>query len=153
MKFSTRLHKDHLAAVLLLLLGLAVTIAGQRYQMGTLTRMGAGYIPVVLGVLLMVVGALIGLMAPAAARRTITAPSFEWRGWPCVLAGVLAFIVLGRYCGLLPATFGSVFISALGDRNNSVRTAFRLACLMVVIGFLIFSWALRLQFPLFIWGN
>ncbi|MEJ0045599.1 MAG: hypothetical protein WDN04_05275 [Rhodospirillales bacterium] len=42
----------------------------------------------------------------------------EWRGWICIVASVLAFVVLGKYGGLLPATFAIVFIAALGDRDN-----------------------------------
>jgi high-affinity Fe2+/Pb2+ permease len=64
----------------------------------------------------------------------------------------VAFIVLGEYGGLVPATFAIVFISALGDRNNSLKQAFWLSAGMVVIAVVIFWWALQMQFDLFRWG-
>ena len=59
---------------------------------------------------------------------------------------VLSFVLFGHYGGLAPATFASVFISAFGDRQNSVRDAALLSLLMVVAGYLIFSLGLHLQF-------
>ena len=52
----------------------------------------------------------------------------------------------------MTATFAIVFISALGDRRNTVKSAFLLAAAMVVVCLIVFSWGLQLQFPLFRWG-
>jgi hypothetical protein len=65
---------------------------------------------------------------------------------------VLAFVGLGVYGGLVPATFAAVFISALGDKSNSWRDAALLAAGLAVAGVLIFSYGLHLQLPLFNWG-
>ena len=63
------------------------------------------------------------------------------------------FLLLGEYGGLLPATFAIVFISALVDRDNTLREAFLLALAMMVIAVVVFWWALSLQLPLFQWGG
>jgi hypothetical protein len=76
----------------------------------------------------------------------------EWRGWGCISLGLVAFLVLGKYGGLVPAAFAIVFISALGDPKNSVRDAIVLAFAMVVACLAIFVWALGLPFPSFGWG-
>ena len=47
----------------------------------------------------------------------------EWRGGFCIGASIVAFVVLGKYGSLLLATFAIVFISALGDRQNTVARA------------------------------
>ena len=52
----------------------------------------------------------------------------------------------------MPATFAAVFISALGDRTNSVRDAALLAAGITIAGVLIFSLGLKLSFPLFTWS-
>ncbi len=52
----------------------------------------------------------------------------------------------------MPATFALVFISALGDRQHTLRSAALLAAGVTVLGVAVFSWALQLQFPLFRWG-
>ena len=63
----------------------------------------------------------------------------------CILLGILAFLGLGHYGGLLPATFAIVFISALGDRNNTVKQALVLALGMSVVAVVVFWWALQLR--------
>ena len=75
----------------------------------------------------------------------------DLRGSVCILLGILAFLGLGHYGGLLPATFAIVFISA-GDRNNTVKQALVLALGMSVVAVVVFWWALQLQLPLFRWG-
>lgn len=79
-------------------------------------------------------------------------PLPDARGSIAILVGLVAFIVLGEYAGLLPATFTLVFIAALGDRENSVIESVILAACMCVIAIVVFSWALQMQFPLFIWS-
>jgi Tripartite tricarboxylate transporter TctB family len=77
----------------------------------------------------------------------------DLRGCVCIVLGILAFLLLGEYGGLLPATFAIVFISALGDRDNTLREALLLALAMMAIAVVVFWWALSLQLPLFQWGG
>jgi hypothetical protein len=146
-------RKDLLGGILMLLLGVGALVEGRRYPLGTLSHMGPGFFPIALGAALVAIGALIGIAATfAAPRRPETSLPREWRGWACITAGVVAFGILGRYGGLVPATFAIVFISALGDRQNSVKSAIALALLMVVFCIVVFSLALRIQLDLFAWG-
>jgi hypothetical protein len=121
--------------------------------MGELTRMGAGFMPVVYGALLALVGVAIGVTAEKGDFGDDKTHPTEWRGWLCILGGVLAFVLIGVYGGLAPATFAAVFISAMGDRGNTVRDAALLALGLVIAGTLIFSYGLNLQLPLFAWGH
>ena len=154
------LSKDHMGSALLIALGIGVLGLGVSYRMGTLNRMGAGFIPVVLGALLILVGLAIGLTAAPAGRETpssghghgAAATGPEWRGWLCILGGVVSFVVLGQFGGLVPATFASVFISAMGDRQSTVKAAALLATIIDVFGVIIFHYGLSLQLPLFHWG-
>ena len=145
-------NKDRVSAILLIVMGVGIVLQGMTYRMGALTRMGAGFIPVVLGTLLALVGVAIGLTAEPGDFGTAEAVPTEWRGWLCVLAGVLAFVVFGQYGGLVPATFLSVFIAAMGDRGNRIRDAALLAAGITVAGVLIFIYGLKMTFPLFTWG-
>ena len=152
--------KDHLGGALLVALGAAVVVAGIGYGTGTLRQMGSGFFPVVLGVLM----ALVGLALLATARRAaggladalpvaetahLAGPVVQWRGWLCILAGVVAFAVLGAHGGLVPASFACVFIAALGDRANSWRAAATLAAALTALGVLVFHYGLHLMLPLF----
>lgn len=152
MKPLRQFNKDRVSGVVLLLLGLAIVAQGREYRMGTLTHMGAGFVPVVLGILLALVGVAIWITAEPGDFGTARSMPTEWRGWLCVLGGVLAFVVFGQYGGLVPATFLSVFIAALGDRGNSVRASALLAAGITVVGVLIFVYGLSMTFPLFTWG-
>lgn len=159
MRRPKNLGKDHYGALLLLALGGAVFALGLGYKMGSLNRMGAGFIPVVLGALMVMVGIAIGVTAAPPGQETIAHPlpgdgthtGPEWRGWLCILGGVIAFVVLGEHGGLLPATFASVFISAMGDRNNTVKGAALLGAILTVFCLIVFHYGLSLQLPLFQW--
>lgn len=152
--FIKRYGKDLYGGALVFLFGIGAISAGVSYHIGSLSRMGPGFFPVAVGAILVLVGLAIAFSAKrpdAHAQAHEHAPA-EWRGWICIAIGVLAFVVLGTYGGLLPATFAIVFISALGDRQNTVKSALVLAGAMCAICVVVFWWALKLQFPLLAWG-
>ncbi len=142
--------KDRLGGALLLVMGLFAVAVGRTYPMGTAGRLGPGAFPVGLGAILAVIG--LGLMvtarrsAPAPGPRTAFAP--EWRGWIGIMLSLVAFVELGSRAGLIPATVAVVFIAALADRQNTVKSAALLALAMLAICLVVFRWALGVQFPL-----
>ncbi len=153
--------QDHAGGALLLATGVAVVIAGVGYGIGSLREMGSGFFPAVLGALM----ALIGVALLASARRApadatatpptqaahLAGPIVQWRAWGCIVAGVLSFVMLGQHGGLVPASFVSVFVAALGDRGNSWRAAAGLAASLTVLGVVVFHFGLHLLLPLFAW--
>jgi len=154
-----KLSRDHVGGALLLATGVAVVVAGVGYGMGTLRQMGSGFFPVVLGVLMALIGAALLASAgrvpgdaaaePSAERAHLAGPVVQWRGWLCIIGGVAAFAVLGEHGGLVPASFVSVFVAAMGDRGNSWRAAAGLAALMTLLGVVVFHYGLHLLLPLF----
>jgi len=162
MDWIHKLRKDHIGAALLIALGAAVLALGMGYRTGTLNHMGAGFVPVVLGALLIFVGLAIGAtsVAPQREAGSLQLPAAhgahdgkpEWRGWLCILGGVIAFVLIGDHGGLVPATFASVFISAMGDRQNTWKSAALLGVAMVVFGVIVFHYGLKIQIDLFRWG-
>ena len=156
-----KLTKDRLGGALLVAAGLAAMLAGAGYGMGTLRQMGSGFYPATLGALLALIGAVLlatasrapdaQLAGAPAETAHLSGPAVQWRGWLCILGGALAFVVLGQHGGLVPASFASVFVAALGDRRNSLRDATLLAALMTVLGVVVFHYGLHLLLPLFAW--
>lgn len=143
------------AAGTMIVLGLGAIAQASTYNIGSLARMGPGMFPAILGVLLVLLGLMILRMAaaPAAAEEdTEDEGPPDWRGWGCIIGGLMTFILVGKFGGLVPATFALVFISAMGDRQHTPRSAALLAAGVTVLGVAVFSWALQLQFPLFRWG-
>ncbi|HUP09439.1 MAG TPA: tripartite tricarboxylate transporter TctB family protein [Caldimonas sp.] len=148
-----RFNKDRVSGTLLVLLGAGIVAQGLQYRMGTLTRMGAGFVPVVLGTLLALVGVAVFVTAEPGDFGTAEKHPTEWRGWICILGAVVAFVVIGEYGGLVPATLTTVFLAAMGDRENSVRDAALLSVGVTLAGVLIFIYGLKMIFPLFAWGH
>jgi Tripartite tricarboxylate transporter TctB family len=145
-------RRDYYGGALIVLLGALVTYQASRYNIGTLSRMGPGLYPVMLGVALMITGASIAFTASADGENEKAAGRQpQWRGWLCITSGIVAFVIAGTYAGLLPATLLLVFISALGDRKNTLKSAIILSLIMAVVSVTVFWWALSLQLPLFTW--
>ncbi|MFT4066526.1 tripartite tricarboxylate transporter TctB family protein [Paraburkholderia sp.] len=158
-QFISGYKREYYGGGLMILIGVGAIVNGIQYSVGSLTEMGPGFFPVSLGVIL----GFIGLLIAGTAKRTRTQTEHEglvhetpermdWRGWICITAGVMSFLVLGKWGGLVPATFAITFISALGDRDNTWRSALTLAAVITVVCIVIFWWALQVQFPLFTWG-
>ncbi len=148
-------RRDLAGGALVTALGLGVTAVAHGYRLGTLRSMGPGYFPLLLGAILIVTGGLIALGGMRrAVPHAVTPPagSTDWRGGAAVLAGLVAFAVLGRWGGLLPASFASVFLAALGDRRNRPAIAAALAAVMTVVALVVFHLVLRVQLPLLRWG-
>jgi hypothetical protein len=147
------LHKDFWGGSLMLVLGIVVAIQGSTYSIGTLSRMGPGYFPLALGVILALSGIAIAikgyLETPAPEEKPLPP---EWKAWFLICASVIAFVVLTEFLGLVAGTFAVVFISALADRDNTWKHALILALAIVVVAVVVFWWALQIQLPLFRWG-
>ena len=155
--FQTLLRKrDFYAGGLMTLLGAAVTLDSTTYSLGTLMHMGPGMFPFILGIVLTFIGILIlgtALATPLGEDEHILPRQREWRGWACILAGPVLFIVMGEFFGMAPATFSCVFVAALGDRTATLKSSIILATSVTVVGCFIFSYVLQLPFPLFRLGR
>lgn len=147
--------RDYAGGGLIVLLGVGAVAQAARYRIGSLTHMGSGFFPACIGVLLV----MLGVVLIAQARRSqvvdhqpgLVAANIkrQWRGWACILLSIVAFVVLGRLAGLVAASFAITFISALGDRENTLASAAMLAVAVVVIAVALFWWALQIGLPLF----
>ena len=157
MNLRLSFSKGYYAGALMVVIGVSAAYAGMTYDIGSLRNMGAGFFPVAVGTLLAVVGILIAMAAKDLPKSASSPPDAhsrmpDLRGAVCIITGTLAFILLGKYGGLIPATFAIVFISALGDRTNTLFRAAALSIVMCAIALVVFSWALKLQLAPFAWG-
>lgn len=142
-----------LSGGLVTLTGLAVTMEGMTFGMGTMARTGPGFFPTVLGVVLTIVGVLITVVPDRTEDHDTAAFGRpDWRGWSCIILGIAAFALIGEMAGLGPATFACVFISAFGDREATVKGSLILAVAATVVAAVVFSWLLKFQLPFVIWN-
>jgi hypothetical protein len=143
--------KDRLASILLVVVGAGVTAAGIAYGAGTLRHMGPGFMPIVFGTLLALVGVLLGLTSNSdRPQRTLLPTASAMRLGACILAGIFAFILLSTRGGFAPASFACVFLAAMGNRENTLLSASLLALTLAFAGSVVFTWALDLGIPAFV---
>ncbi|MEA2978420.1 MAG: putative tricarboxylic transport rane protein [Alphaproteobacteria bacterium] len=151
-----KFRRDFCAGGLMMLFGLVAASKGPEYRVGTLMHMGPGFMPTVLGVLLVVLGMLIAGAAAAGdheeGEENILPAHPQWFAWLCILAGPLLFIVFGSLGGMAPATFACVFVSALGDRAATWKSALILAALITVFGVLLFHYVLQIPMTVLQWN-
>jgi hypothetical protein len=155
-KFGRNLtrQRDFYAGGLMILFGLGMALQGPSYRTGTLMRMGPGFMPTVLGVILALLGILIAASARAAPgdeNNRFLPQHPQWWGWSCILAGPLLFVICGTYGGLMPATFACVFVSAFGDRTATWKSALALAVVVTGVGVGLFSYLLQVPIPILEW--
>lgn len=133
------------------LCGAVAVLEGRRLDPGSLTRMGPGFFPLAIGVLLILVGVLIAA-APERPGDREQPVGFDARGCAAVFAGVLAFMLFGDQFGFLAGAFSAVLIAALGDRTAKWKESVILATVIAAAGGAVFTQILKVPFPLIHWG-
>ena len=146
-----RIKRDYYAGGLMLLLGVGAAVTGAGYKFGSLARMGPGFMPVMLGIVLAFLGILIAGTALGSSEddgKRFLPDNPQWFGWFCIIAGPVLFIILGTYGGMVPAVFACVFVCALGDKTGTYKSSAILATGVTVFGVLLFHYLLNIPFPL-----
>jgi putative Ca2+/H+ antiporter (TMEM165/GDT1 family) len=147
--------RDFYAGGLMVLLGLGVALKGTTYRAGTLMHMGPGFLPTVLGIILVLIGIAIAAVALSPSdneeNQSILPEEPQWWAWLCILLSPVFFIFFGRYFGMAPGTFACVFIAALGDKNATVRSSIVLSAVVTIFGVGLFSYFLQVPMPIFTW--
>ncbi|MBU0589490.1 MAG: tripartite tricarboxylate transporter TctB family protein [Gammaproteobacteria bacterium] len=157
-------QKDFFSGVMFTTVGVAFAWGATTYNVGTGARMGPGYFPLMLGIVLAVLGALI--MFNAMAIETEGGDpigSWAWRPLAYVLGANLAFgVLLGGLpsikvpaMGLIIAIYALTIISSLGGERFKLRDVLILATILSAGSYVAFILALKLQiqvWPTFITG-
>ena len=132
-----------------MLLGLGALGVAIGYPVGRLAQMGPGLFPVALAVALTLLGIAVcatGLRGPALkeADRPLVGPAA--RPLLFVTLGLVAFAVLVRPLGLVPATTALVLIASRADRGFPWVLAVPLALALAAMATGIFVYGLGLPF-------
>jgi hypothetical protein len=136
------------AALVVFALGVFMTVEGLGYSVGSVRRMGPGFFPVAVGVIMILLS--IGIMLEV--RHSLTpAPDFPLRPLAAITAGLIAFGVLIEPLGLVPATFILVFVSAFGDASMNLLRAIITAAAIAALGYVVFVLGFRLPLDPFWW--
>lgn len=159
MNTSLQKLRKQTPAVVLIVFGLFVSFVGGTYPVGGLTRMGPGFLPVALGVVLVVVGIAVLLgttpvfpVTPPVTPLEAGHPDRRWvRPLAAVTSGMLAWVLLSESIGFVPAGIAQVVLTSFGLAGAKWRTMLLAAFLMSVIGYVIF--VVELGVPLRAFGT
>ncbi|KIQ04184.1 hypothetical protein RU07_05985 [Agrobacterium tumefaciens] len=143
-------RREFAGGLFLLALGVAfAAYAALNYSTGTVTRMGPGMIPVALGGLLAVFGAVIAI---GAFFRIAEPTEIRWIVPIIVLGSVLVFGALIKPFGLIPAVAGSAIVATFAEEKFRPLFSLKLAVVLCVMAWLIFIVGLQLPIPLIDWS-
>lgn len=155
---------DFFSGVMFTAVGAAFAIGATTYNVGNGARMGPGYFPLMLGVLLAILGAII-IFQSLVVETPDGSPIGKWAWKPLafVIGANLAFgVLLGGLpsigvpaMGLIIAIYALTIIASLAGEHFKLRDVLVLATILAVGSYIAFIWALKLQiqvWPTFISG-
>ena len=137
--------KDFWAGVLFLLLGGTGFLIALDYAMGSAGRMGPGYFPRTLGLILAGLGMILLLRSFRLQGDKIAFPTF--RPLLIVLAAVLLFGVSVNYVGLVLATILIVVVSSVASHEYRWKESIIASLCLAVFVVIAFRYGLKLQLP------
>lgn len=139
--------KDLLAGGTFIALGVAFAAGSLAYDIGTPVRMGPGYVPLVLGVVLAGLGGLV-IVKGFIAGEGEPIGGVDWRAVILITAALLFFGLTVRGLGVVGALFGASLLAALARSQTSAREALVIAVGLTALSVVIFIVALQLRLPL-----
>ena len=147
------------------LVGAAFAIGATNYTVGTGARMGPGYFPLLLGIMLAIGGCIVMLTSLSREPKGDGDPvgRVAWKPLILVIGANLIFgVLLGGLptldlpaMGLMVAIYALVIVASIAGTRFSLKTSLILATILAIGSYLTFILGLSLQFqvwPTFISG-
>ena len=149
-------QKDFFAGLMFLLVGLAFAWGAGSYSVGTGARMGPGYFPMVLGVLLAVLGLIVTITALVV--ETADGDPVGRIAWKPLIFIISGNLVFGASIGGLPSIglppmglifgiFALTFVASNAGDEFKFKEVLILAVLLSLFSYGAFIMLLKLQFP------
>jgi hypothetical protein len=157
-------QKDFYSGLMFMGVGVAFGWGATTYHVGTGARMGPGYFPLMLGVLLAIIGAVIMFKSMVVDTETgDEIGKWAWRPVAFILGANLAFgVLLGGLpsikvpaMGMIIAIYALTLIAAMAEDTFRLKPVLILATILAVGSYLAFILLLKLQiqvWPTFITG-
>lgn len=142
---SIRNPKDFWAGVLFVGLGIFAITVGSNYHLGSAARMGPGYFPRILGILLIVLGVLISLNGLRVRGERI--PAWNWRATIVVLGSVVLFGYFVEKIGLAIGTVFLIVAASYASHEFRPREALIAGVCLAALAVVVFEMGLSLQLP------
>lgn len=147
-KERIRSQKDVAAGLIYIVAGAGFSLGALNYKLGDPARMGPGWFPFWIGMLLAAVGiatATQGLRSGTAVDKVKAA---EWRAIAWVLGAVVVFGLLLQPAGLVLSLTALILLSSRASHEFTWRGALLSALVLVVFSTAVFVQGIQLQIPL-----
>lgn len=146
-------RKDVASGLLLVLMGVGIVFVSMTgYRVGTLSSMGPGLFPAIIGGVLAFLGLIIAAVPLFQGKsETGELPSVEWRPLLVILGAIVVFAFAIRYLGLIPAVVLVTFVSALAHPGMRFVQIAIVAVLLSATAALLFRGLLGIPFDLITW--
>ncbi len=150
-------QKDFFSGLMFSAIGIAFFLGAGTYSMGTGARMGPGYFPAILGVLLTILGGIItaqALLVPTQDGDKIG--KFAWKPLFFIISANLVFgVAIGGLpiigmppLGLISGIFLLTFIASNAGDEFNLKEITILSCILAAMSYLTFIVLLKLQFQI-----
>jgi hypothetical protein len=143
---AIRHPKDFLSGLIFVAFGVAAIVLGSGYPLGTAARMGPGYFPRILGILLIVLGGALALRALRIQGTPL--PGWKWRPVIVVLVSVIIFGLVVTHIGLVLATVGLIFASSVASQEFRPKEALISGIVLAALAVGVFVIGLKIQLPI-----
>ena len=141
-----RSRRDLVAGEIFLVIAAAFAWEATSYDMGRLIRMGPGFIPLVLALMLGALAMAVMLVKTDPTEHETGRP-IPWRAIALVSFALILFGAYGRMLGLVPVVFLATLVTALASRRNSILAAFAIAVTLSALCYVIFKLGLGIALP------
>jgi hypothetical protein len=138
--------KDFWSGVLFVAVGVFAIVYGSRYSLGSAARMGPGYFPRILGILLVVLGAALALRAMRVQGPPV--PRWHWRPTLTVLGSVVLFGLIVQKVGLALSTVILIVLASSASHEWRPRESIIAGVLLAALATGVFIIGLKLQLPI-----
>jgi hypothetical protein len=143
-----RNKQDFWSGIMFVVLGIAFALGATQYSMGTAARMGPGYFPFWLGVLMALLGAYVALTAFKANAEETEVGKFDWGVILIIILAVGGVGVVFNFLGVYISIFLLVMVSSMASHVFNWKVSALTGIFLVLFVWLAFVKGLGLIFPL-----
>ena len=140
--------RDVIGGLVVIAIGAGFFLSGQELEMGTSFRMGPGYFPTILSILMIGLGTVIAVQALRAPTTEHSFGQVPWRGLLLLIGAVLFFGFVLQGLGLAPALLVVVLATAWASRYAKWRNSLLLSIGLAAFCTLLFIRLLGLPLPM-----
>lgn len=138
--------KDFWSGVLFTALGVFAIVAGAKYNLGTAARMGPGYFPRILGILMVVLGVVLALRSLRLQGTPI--PRWHLRPTLLVLGSVVLFGLIVEKVGMAISTVVLIVLASAASHEFRPKEALISGVLLAALAVGVFLVGLGVQLPI-----